>query len=230
MTPPLELDDGAPPAIVDGDRVLRCTDGVLGPQSVDDLAAQLREVLTTTERLDLDHLLGQVMADTVPDGAADDATILGLERQLDRADEVGPATGLDAGLDVGFEVQLAPRLADLAPARLRLRRWLDPQDLPPDVRDDVLLVMSELAANAMRVARRWVTVRVECETDGVVVSVRDDGAGLPPSARATLHHPGDVLDRTRGLFLVAEISDDVFVASDATGTLIRARCGLVPAE
>lgn len=120
-----------------------------------------------------------------------------------------------------FTLRLAPRLADVAPTRARLRRWLDVHGIGGTIAHDVVLVVSELATNSVRMARGHVVVEVEHLADRVVVAVRDDGPGLPPAAMAVLQAPDSTLDRTRGLSLVGALSDDVRVASDGSGTVIR---------
>ena len=120
-----------------------------------------------------------------------------------------------------FTARLVPRLADVAPTRARLRPWLDAGGIGGTIADDVVLVVSELATNAARTARRHVEVEVEHRADRVVVAVRDDGPGLPPAAMAVLDAPDSTRDRTRGLFLVSALSDDVRLVSDGSGTVIR---------
>ena len=200
-----------------GDQVLLVTDGMLG-RHPDHWETMLRRVAQDATSAPLDRLAGSLVQTVVDEGSLDDATVMALRRVVRAAPLPRPDEAV-------FELVLDHELVDVPPARLALRRWLGRQAVALPLVDDVVLVMSELATNAVRVARTTVTVTAQVEEDGRVrVDVRDDGPGLPPAAQARLLDPRGAPDRTRGLFLVAEIADDVFVASDGSGTLVRAWC------
>ena len=216
---PLGLGVGVSPRVVerqlaDQDRALLFTDGVLGRGTVSEVVRSVERVHTRISGIGLEDVVSQVMGDLVPAVPEDDATLLGIERDPTQVASSTPARV--------FTARLIPRLADVAPTRVRLRRWLDARGVAATIADDLVLVVSELASNAVRMARGHVEVQVEHEVDErVVVAVRDDGPGLPPGAMAVLEAPHSTLDRTRGLFLVSALSDDVRVASDGSGTVIR---------
>ena len=200
-----------------GDQALLVTDGVLGRRP-DRWETAVREISPEATRGPLDRLAAALVQSAVDDGASDDATVVALRR-------VVRAAPLPRPDELVFELVLDHALVDVPPARLALRRWLGQHPVPLPVVDDAVLVMSELASNAVRVARTTVTVTAQLEDDGRVrIDVRDDGPGLPPAAQARLLDARGAADRTRGLFLVAEIADDVFVASDGSGTLVRTWC------
>ncbi|MCU1455486.1 MAG: Response regulator receiver [Acidimicrobiales bacterium] len=86
-------------------------------------------------------------------------------------------------------------------ARLFVAAQLDHVD--PDVVQDVLLMVSELASNSVRHAGTRFTVAVETGTRGIRVEVADEGAGV-----AALRTPGLLEPSGRGLLIVDKLSDD----------------------
>ncbi len=120
------------------------------------------------------------------------------------------------------EEHLAFELAGTPEASAAARRLLVASNgaLPANVRDDVLLLLTELVTNAVRHANAGpdATVRVEFRqwSRTVRVAVYDEGAGFatPPSA----------LERDRkggwGLSLVDRIADRWAVTPTATGTCV----------
>lgn len=201
--------------LTEGDRVVLVTDGVLGR----DLRASRERVMrvcASPPGPTLDDLVGAILRSGVPGPRADDATVLAMEHVDPGRSSPRPPTD--------FETELQQPDTDVASARLELRRWLRARDLPASQVDDSVLIMSELCSNAVRVARTSVTVRAEVADDHVMIEVRDDGPGLPQRAHQRLTDPRGAPDRTRGLFLVTEIADDLFVATDRSGTVIRAWC------
>lgn len=123
-----------------------------------------------------------------------------------------------------FRARLSPRLAEVGPTRERLRRWLVVRRVAVPTIDDVVLIMSELATNAVRAAGHRVEVEVLHADTGVTVEVRDDGPGLPAATAASLAARAPETHGRHGLLLVARISDELSAASDESGTLVRARC------
>lgn len=125
---------------------------------------------------------------------------------------------------VVFTAKLGPQVADTSAVRLRLARWLDGIGIEDhEAIDDVLLIVSELATNAIRAACTQAHARVALGPRDLEVEVSDDGPGLPPEARAVLDASAPAADRLRGLYLVSELSDEVTVSSGAAGTVIRCR-------
>lgn len=118
---------------------------------------------------------------------------LAAARRLDRtmADLLGAAR-LEAGslaprietLDLVDTVSAACASVPLPPGR-RLDRAI-PADLPFVAADPVLLhqILANLLDNALRHARAQVTIGVRPQSDSVVLTVDDDGPGIPEAARA----------------------------------------------
>ncbi|HLK45047.1 MAG TPA: ATP-binding protein [Acidimicrobiales bacterium] len=78
--------------------------------------------------------------------------------------------------------------------------------LEPQVQDDVVLMVSELATNALLYSRGQIGVEIDCDDGGVRVSVTDSGSsgsGEPQLQPADLLRPYG-----RGLRIVDELADD----------------------
>ena len=120
------------------------------------------------------------------------------------------------------EKRYALKLAGTPEAAGAARRALLARNgaLPRAVRDDVLLLMTELVTNAVLHADAWPdhTVRLEVRQrrGAVRVSVSDEGPGFAPEA------PRPRPDETGGwgLVLVDRIADRWAVTRTATGTCV----------
>jgi anti-sigma regulatory factor (Ser/Thr protein kinase) len=109
------------------------------------------------------------------------------------------------------ETVLAAEAVSVARAREFVRRHLLVHD-QPDLVEDVRLVVSELATNAMLHARTPFTVTLQGTDDSVLLSVRDASATVPVQVTA------DVLDTSgRGLSIVDLVSRDWGVMAGGTG-------------
>ena len=80
--------------------------------------------------------------------------------------------------------------------------------VPPDVQDAVLLMVSELATNALVHAASGFDVGVDRAEDSVLVSVSDRGLGTP-----TVRSPGTTDPHGRGMRIVDQLSDEWGIAS-----------------
>ena len=85
--------------------------------------------------------------------------------------------------------------------------------------DDVVLAISELVANALRVAA-FAEVSWWTDRDTLVVEVVDQGPGLPDDTLGYVP-PGTDLDDGRGMWLAWSLADDAAVDTDHSGTRIR---------
>ena len=122
----------------------------------------------------------------------------------------------------GFALRLVPETAAVPTARRALGDWLDAQTLERGARDDLILIGSELCANAVRAAVEEVEIRAWIEDGDVVLEVEDDGAGLVLIEPPTLPSASDA-NRGRGLFLVSRLTDELDARSDRGHTVVRAR-------
>jgi len=124
-------------------------------------------------------------------------------------------------------------LAHLKTVRHAVREMLASVDVTQQDRDDVELLVGELAANAVRHANSGLAyhVEVEVEDDIVIVTVTDQGKGfarekvaLPGTARADRRADG-IVERLGGwgLPMVEILADRVdFLRHEPHGTKVRA--------
>jgi anti-sigma regulatory factor (Ser/Thr protein kinase) len=135
----------------------------------------------------------------------------------------GPASEFSSRRAAAYpEERYALELAGTPEAGLAARRALLARNgaLPRPVRDDVLLLMTELVTNAVRHADagpdRLVRLELRQRRGAVRVAVCDEGPGFAPEA--TCSRP----DETGGwgLVLVDRIADRWAVTRTATGTCV----------
>lgn len=82
--------------------------------------------------------------------------------------------------------------------------------------NDVTLMVSEVATNAVRHARSGFELRIDRRDDSICVEIRDYGDGVPvPQTPSPQHATG------RGLRIVATLADEWSVCPDVTGKTIR---------
>jgi serine/threonine-protein kinase RsbW len=117
---------------------------------------------------------------------------------------------------IGFELAATPEAGWAARRALLAGNGA----LPSSVRDDVLLLLTELVTNAVRHAAagadRLVRVEVLQCSRRVRVAVRDEGAGFAREATCFRRDESDGW----GLFLVDRIADRWAVVTTATGTCV----------
>ena len=100
------------------------------------------------------------------------------------------------------QTRLAADLISASIARDFICLHLGEHDLPHLV-DDMRLVVSELATNALRHARTAFTVTLHGNGSSVLLTVQDGSSSLPVQATA-----GDTETGRRGLSIVDQLSDD----------------------
>lgn len=101
-----------------------------------------------------------------------------------------------------YEITLAPQPRSVAAARRFVREHLDFHDLQM-LEEDITLVASELATNAVVHAGTPFTVTITASADTVVLSVKDDSSAKPTRGDAEV---GD--SAGRGLAIVDVVSRD----------------------
>ena len=124
--------------------------------------------------------------------------------------------------------RFTPSTAAVPVARHLLRDWLERVPVDADTVDGLLVVASELCANAVRHASGApgsVSLRAWADGDAVVVEVRDDGRADDVEAIDSPTFGDDVPDPEaeagRGLFLVRQLTDELSATSDDDGTVVR---------
>jgi anti-sigma regulatory factor (Ser/Thr protein kinase) len=122
-----------------------------------------------------------------------------------------------------FRWTLREDTALLSELRIRLRRYLAPPDVPPEVADAVVLSLHEAAKNALRAGgRQPVEIVVWMDDDCIQACVRDHGPA------------GSVVDRSpgrpsawqthgRGLFLMHTLMDSVEIDSSDGVTVFMSK-------
>ena len=100
-----------------------------------------------------------------------------------------------------LELSLDPVLGSTSEARRATRRWLADSAMSDALRDDLLLVISELVTNAVVHARTPARLVVRFDGRRVVTEVFDADARLPTPAVSVDGEGG------RGLVLVDRLSD-----------------------
>jgi PAS domain S-box-containing protein len=197
------------------------TDGLIeASKDVIEGLAMLHQAAAETVSYPARHLARSLVERALADvGRHDDTLALVLRRR----------TPLSAEADTRrlgpFEYRFTPSVNTVALARRFFADWLSYQPCDPACHDDLLLMVSELCTNAVKVASGapgGVVLRAWDDGDALVVEVHDDGEGFgarPEPADDRLPDP-DALDG-RGLFLVRALADDVHIDSGAIGTRVR---------
>jgi len=133
-----------------------------------------------------------------------------------------------------LEYRFSPTTATVPLARHLLADWLEHLAVDQSEVDDLLLVGSELCANAVRNASGApgaLALRAFIENDSVVVEVEDDGEGFEHSDSYEDEVPDTDAEEGRGLYLVEALTDELTVSRVDRRTVVRAvKRALLPAH
>jgi serine phosphatase RsbU (regulator of sigma subunit)/anti-sigma regulatory factor (Ser/Thr protein kinase) len=124
-----------------------------------------------------------------------------------------------------FEHHLSPSPATVPLGRNLLREWLVRVPVEDDAVHDLLLVATELCANAVEHAsweRGGVVLRARVDGPDVVIEVDDDGGGLS-WPHVDVEPPDPEAEQGRGLWLVHTLADEVEPVFEDARTTVRAR-------
>lgn len=95
--------------------------------------------------------------------------------------------------------------------------------LPQD-RDDMLELLGNLLDNACKFAECNVNLRIRVEDKSIIISVTDDGVGLPPDSIARLMQRGERLDEsTQGAGLGLSICQDIVENYEGSLTIVNGK-------
>jgi anti-sigma regulatory factor (Ser/Thr protein kinase) len=108
---------------------------------------------------------------------------------------------------------------DLAALRAVVHRYAILAGLPEPRATDLVLAVSEVAANTFRHAKSPGSLKIWYDSDEIVCQVHDDGIITDPMAGR--HKPSLNAKGGHGLWIVNEVCDQVDMCSDETGTTIR---------
>ena len=108
---------------------------------------------------------------------------------------------------------------DLAAVRAVVYRYAIAAGLPESRAIDLVLAVSEVAANTVRHAKSPGSLKIWYDTEQIVCQIQDEGVITDPLAgrrRPSLEAHGG-----HGLWIVNQVCDQVEMRSDETGTTIR---------
>jgi anti-sigma regulatory factor (Ser/Thr protein kinase) len=116
--------------------------------------------------------------------------------------------------------------SDLSQVRALVGAQAREAGLTEDRANDLVLAVSEVAANTLRYTRSSGTLAIWHDEDEIVCEIRDEGIITDP--RAGQVKPGLDAPGGHGLWLVNQVCDRVELASDASGTTVRMHMSLPP--
>jgi anti-sigma regulatory factor (Ser/Thr protein kinase) len=115
---------------------------------------------------------------------------------------------------------------DLAAVRAVVYRYARQAGLPESRAIDLVLAVSEVAANTVRHAKSPGSLKIWYDSVEIVCQIEDEGTIPDPLAgqrQASLEAMGG-----HGLWIVNQVCDEVEIRSDETGTTIRLHMDLPP--
>jgi len=113
---------------------------------------------------------------------------------------------------------------DLAAVRALVRRCTQEAGLSSQRAIDLVIAVSEVAANTVQHARTAGTLDIWKDADEIICQVTDAGFISDPLAGSRAPQPGETAGY--GLWMVNQICDQVDLRSDDTGTTIRMHMNL----
>jgi signal transduction histidine kinase len=132
-----------------------------------------------------------------------------IQRELKRARIVGvssPGRQTHLAEDVPPLVSVLTKLFP----RVDIKSDFSAELILPQDRDDMLELLGNLLDNACKFAERNVNLQIRVKDKDIVISVADDGAGLPPDSIARLMQRGERLDESKqGAGLGLSICQDI---------------------
>jgi anti-sigma regulatory factor (Ser/Thr protein kinase) len=115
---------------------------------------------------------------------------------------------------------------DLAAVRAVVYRYARQAGLPESRAIDLVLAVSEVAANTVRHARSPGSLKIWYDTEEIVCQIQDEGTITDPLAGR--RQPSLEAMGGHGLWIVNQVCDEVEIRSDETGTTIRLHMDLPP--
>jgi anti-sigma regulatory factor (Ser/Thr protein kinase) len=116
--------------------------------------------------------------------------------------------------------------SDLSQVRALVLQYARVAGLTESRANDLVLAVSEVAANTLRHTKAPGTLAIWHDADEVVCEVHDEGTITDPHAGQ--HKPPPGASGGHGLWLVRQVCDLVELTSDANGTTVRMHMTLRP--
>lgn len=116
--------------------------------------------------------------------------------------------------------------SDLSQVRALVLQQAREAGLPDGKANDLVLAVSEVAANTLRHTRSAGTLAIWHNADEIVCEIHDEGTITDPEAGK--HKPAPDASGGHGLWIVRQVCDLVELASDADGTTVRMHMALRP--
>lgn len=113
------------------------------------------------------------------------------------------------------------RVQSFLELRDELRQLFARRGIPERTSHDLILATQEACNNACRHSRDGCDIVVTWLDDTIVVEVADRGRGFDLDAVKATWPPGLLQDSGRGLYLIAELTDQMEVVRRDRGTLVR---------
>ncbi len=115
---------------------------------------------------------------------------------------------------------------DLAAVRTVVYRYAKQAGLPEHRAIDLVLAVSEVAANTVRHAKSPGSLKIWHDTQEIICQIHDEG--IIHDTPAGLRKPSMDAMGGHGLWIVRQVCDDVEMHSDESGTTIRLHMKLPP--
>jgi anti-sigma regulatory factor (Ser/Thr protein kinase) len=117
---------------------------------------------------------------------------------------------------------------DLAAVRAVVYRYARQAGLPESRAIDLVLAVSEVAANTVRHAKSPGSLKIWYDTKRIVCQIQDEGTIT--DALAGRRQPSLEAMGGHGLWIVNQVCDEVEMRSDETGTTIRLHMDIPPVK
>jgi anti-sigma regulatory factor (Ser/Thr protein kinase) len=113
--------------------------------------------------------------------------------------------------------------SDLPALRRTVAAHADRTALPPEKVRDLILIVSELASNAVRHGGGGGRLRLWATPEAVTCEISDAGPGLPSADQLPRQRPEPTVSGGRGLWLTDQFADTLVLAdADGGGTVATA--------
>ncbi|MDQ6929021.1 MAG: ATP-binding protein, partial [Actinomycetota bacterium] len=180
----------------------------------------IKAAAAETARYPANHL-ARALVERALSGAMrrDDSLALVLRRRSPPLPDTGPVLA-------PFEYRFSPTAATVPLARHLFADWLEHLAVDEVERSDLILVASELCANALRHSTGTpgaLALRSWADGDAVIIEVEDDGVGFELGEHYDDEIPDLYAERGRGLYVVEALTDEISVSrNDDERTVVRA--------